>query len=291
VDVALATSSEVPDLHPEDGLLIAALARRGLSTRPFVWDRDPVPATAAILLRSVWDYHLRLPEFLLWVEREAARRPFWNPPALVAWNARKTYLRDLEARGVPIIPTLWAARGAAFDLAAELRRRGWRDVVIKPVVSASAHGTARHREGASPEARAHLAALTAAGDAMIQPFQPAVDSYGERSLLVLGGAVTHAVKRPAVLAPEYDGVEVAPRVEPSEAEIALARRVLSALAELHPAAGEPLPLPLYARVDMTPDAEGRPRLMELELIEPRLFFEEAPEAAERLADALAARLG
>jgi len=46
---------------------------------------------------------------------------------------------------------------------------------------------------------------------------------------------------------------------------------------------------LYARVDVIPGPDGEPVLVELELTEPSVFMEYAPSAAERFADAIAAR--
>ena len=51
----------------------------------------------------------------------------------------------------------------------------------------------------------------------------------------------------------------------------------------------PAPL-LYARIDMAPGPTGSPILMELELIEPSLFFDQGPEALERLVAGLVRRL-
>ena len=44
--------------------------------------------------------------------------------------------------------------------------------------------------------------------------------------------------------------------------------------------------PLYARIDVVADGTGGLLLMELELVEPELFFRLAPDAASRLADAI-----
>ena len=96
----------------------------------------------------------------------------------------------------------------------------------------------------------------------------------------MDGAYTHAVQRQAVLSAGFESERPAPLVDPTDAERALCQAALAAL-------DTP---PLYARVDIAPDADGAPHLMELELIEPRLYFREAPHAAERLADALASRL-
>ena len=50
-------------------------------------------------------------------------------------------------------------------------------------------------------------------------------------------------------------------------------------------------LPVYARVDFVCRGPGDYRLMELELLEPELFFRFHPPAAEALAEAIVRRLG
>src|SRR5438876_9710680 len=144
--IALATSAKLPTLNDDDRLLIPALAELGLGAVPAVWDSPDVcwEEFQGVLVRSCWDYHHRLEEFLAWVSRlERAGVPVWNAPAVLRWNSHKGYLRDLAARGVPIVPTRWLERGAQADLAGLLRDAGWRDAVVKPAVSASAHGTWR----------------------------------------------------------------------------------------------------------------------------------------------------
>jgi len=114
----------------------------------------------------------------------------------------------------------------------------------------------------------------------VQPYLDSVEGYGERSFIFIGGDYTHGVRRQAVLSKPFESEAPAPRVEPSAAEGALCAATLAALDDG----------PLYARVDVAPDAEGTPQLMELELIEPRLYFREAPASAARMADALASSL-
>ena len=47
-------------------------------------------------------------EFLAWVDGLAAAGvPVVNAPAHLRWNLDKRYLRDLEAAGVPTVPTSW----------------------------------------------------------------------------------------------------------------------------------------------------------------------------------------
>lgn len=280
--IALATSEELPELDPDDAPLVAALAERGLEPRPVVWS-DPDVDWAAFdlcLVRSVWDYFHRPAEFLDWVERAGRAVPLWNPPETVRWNAHKSYLRDLEARGVAVIPTAWARRGEAADLAAILAERGWDDAVVKPAVAGGSLGL--RRVGDVAAAQAHLDRLLAEGDAMIQPFLPSIGD-GELSVICIEGEPRHAVRKtPRAgdirVQPEHGGV--VERAEPDAAEAEAVAAVLAALE--HPA--------LYARVDLVRGPGGEPLLIELECIEPRLFLEQAPETAGHVADAVLARL-
>ena len=286
--IALATSAKLPTLNDDDRLLIPALAELGLAAVPAVWDAPDVcwDECHAVLVRSCWDYHHRLEEFLAWVTRlERAGVPLWNPPAVLRWNSHKGYLRDLAARGVPIVPTRWLERGAPVDLAGLLRDAAWQEAVVKPAVSASAHGTWRTSlETASGDQR-QFDDLLGAGDVMVQPFMSEVRDAGEWSLLFLGGRFSHAVlKRPAAgdyrVQWEFGGTAVT--MAPPGTPLADAEAVMAALP------GDPV----YARVDGV-ERDGRLVLMELELIEPHLFLGWDAGAAARLAravDALVTRI-
>jgi hypothetical protein len=279
--LAMATSADHPQLYADDLPLVAALASLGIESYAAVWDSPGAKWNDPLIIRSVWDYHHRPAKFLKWIQDTGAHVPVFNDPSLVVWNSHKTYLRDLGARGVAVVPTLWADARSPLDLAAAFKERGWREVVIKPAVSASAHGAKRFTRERIAEAQAHLDRLAALGTAMVQPYLASVEDYGERSFIFIEGKYTHAVRRQAVLSQPFEMENPAPRVEPTDAESALCRATLAAL----PIA------PLYARIDVAPDAAGTPRLMEAELIEPRLYFREAPAAAGALAAALATRLG
>jgi hypothetical protein len=266
-------NSEFLALKPE-------LAARGLSVSLVAWDDPSVDWSAFRLcvIRATWDYHLRLPEFLAWTERVAAQTALWNPLALVRWNTHKGYLRDLERQGVAIVPTIWAPHGTRLELATLLKARGWTQAVVKPAVSASAYATRLVTIATLAEGQAHLDALLAERDMMIQPFLSSVTSVGERSLVYFDGALSHTVLRAPALgaAPDADA-----RLLPNDPEeAAFAGRVMQSMR------GETL----YARVDIARDAAGALCLMELELIEPALWLGLAPVAAARFAAAIARRL-
>src|SRR3989442_4748645 len=126
--IALATSAKLPTLNDDDRLLLRPLAELGLAAIPAVWDAPDVcwEEFQGVVVRSCWDYHHRLEEFLAWVARlERAGTPVWNPPAVLRWNSHKGYLRDLAARGVTIRPPGWLGGGGGGGLAHLPAPEGW----------------------------------------------------------------------------------------------------------------------------------------------------------------------
>jgi len=306
--VALATSVDWPDLPPDEHELPPSLRRLGVDVEIAIWTDPAVDWDRfdLILIRSCWDYHDDLGAWWAWLdrlERGRAGARLRNPPAVVRWNARKTYLRELQARGIPVVPTVWL-EGEALGSPAATRdalsaaAASFDQLVAKPAISAGALGTLRLERtalGTPGVARAITEVLPLwrrRAPLLVQPFLPEIASEGEWSLLFFDGAFSHAVlKRPAVgdfrVQERHGGTTAAPA--PSEALLSAAHAALDgALSALQ---ASPL---LYARVDLVV-VDGAPLLMELELIEPALFLERAPaatgkeSAVERLARAIAVR--
>jgi len=280
VRIALATCETLPELFTDDQMLMEALRRRGAEAFPLVWSSEEAREIAPDLcvIRNTWDYYLRSTEFLSWAEEIAERTELLNPFPLLRWNHHKGYLLELAAKKLPVVPTILVKQGRNMDLAALTTAAAWPEVVVKPAISAGAYRTGRYR-GEDPAAQAHLLDLSKDADALVQPYLPSVETYGERSFLFIEGELTHAVRRTQALT-EGVGIErTMDRVTPTDEERRIAHAVMAAL----PVA------PLYGRVDLAPDAEGRPLLMEVEVMEPRLFLQECPEALEKLADAILSR--
>jgi hypothetical protein len=280
LDVYLVTCVRYPAGPDDDAPLVAACAAQGLRTAWAVWDDPAVDWAAApvAVIRATWDYHHRRAEFLAWADRVAALTDLWNPASTIRWNTHKGYLRDLEAAGIPCVPTAWLAAGRLADLAALLAERNWTDVVIKPAVSADSFATRRVAAADLAAGQGHLDTHLPARDMMIQPFLPSVLDYGERSLIAINGEITHAVIRTPLGGSAH--LPPAPTLTTSAPdERDLAARILAGLT----------PTPLYARVDLARTPDGVPCLMELELVEPSLFFRLAPTGAHRLAAAIALR--
>ena len=286
--VAFVTYHRYPALADDDRLAVAALGEIGVAAEPAVWDDPSVAwgAFDAIVLRSCWDYHRRPDHFRAWLDAvEATGVPVWNPPALLRWNMDKRYLRELQARGVAVPPTVWVEQGdGGPELPALLRECGWEEAVVKPAVSADGEGTWRvHARDAGPLDE-RLRAAAARGPVMVQRFLPELARQGEWSCVFIAGAYSHAVlKYPA--AGEF-------RVQSRFGGTAAAARPPAAVVEgaHHALRQAPAAEWLYARVDGVL-LDGALTLLELEMLEPSLFFEADRAAPARFAAALARRLG
>ncbi len=277
--VALATCRKQPVLTASDELLAAELRARGVAMMTAPWD-ELIPTeleNVMICLRATWDYHTRSDEFRAWITALRDHNvTVINPADTVLWNMDKGYLGWLEARGIPVPETRWIAPGSVIDLRALLQVTGWSEAVLKPRVSATAYGTHLVTVDTvlDPEEER---ALTVNG-ALLQAFVSEIQTMGEMSLMFIDGSFSHAVsKRPSAgdfrVQHEFGGTVTASEATP-------------ALREFGACVLDAIPCPwTYARVDLVETSRG-PLLMELELIEPDLFFTLSGGGAARLADAL-----
>jgi hypothetical protein len=282
--VRIATCKQLPEADVDEPLLMDALVARGLRPRLVAWDDDtaawdePVPT----VIRSTWNYIHDLAAFNAWAERASRAAPVWNPVDVVHWNAHKSYLDELAARHCKVVPTAFYKRGTQIvDLDADLVAHGFGEIVIKPTVGAGSFATRRFAATAPARAEAaiFLGALLAERDVMVQAYVPSVETHGERSLVWIDGEITHAMRKSPRFSGQEESVTGPHPVSPAERR--LAEQALAPWAERL----------LYGRVDMAPDQEGKPMIMELELIEPSLFLLQHPPALTRLVDAILSRVG
>ena len=283
--ICFVTCRTWPEISASDRLARQALEARSAAVEARAWNARGADWAGfdAIVLRSNWDYHFEPEAFLGWLDRlERAGARIWNPPALVRWNLSKAYLLELAGAGVPTVPTVLLEDETRAGIETVMTARGWRRVVLKPVISASAHDTRLVSAATLDEAGAALASGRVRRPLLVQPFVEEIQIRGEWSLVFIDGEMTHAVlKRPAAgefrVQPRLGGTVETPA--PPEVARAVARAALAAL----PVA------PLYARIDGVETDAGF-LIMEVEVNEPGLFFPHAPAAADRFAGALLRRL-
>jgi glutathione synthase/RimK-type ligase-like ATP-grasp enzyme len=269
----------------EDELLAESLRKRSVRVMRLSW-RDPAfdwRRTQGALFRSTWDYFSNFGPFQQWLREVSQQTTLFNSETQIQWNLHKRYLLDLQDRGVLIVPTtIWTLKSGA-PLVALMAAQGWNEVVIKPVVSGAARRTFRLNRQEASAMQPQLSLFLAEEDFLVQPFMPAIQTEGEISVMVMAGVATHAVKKMAKsgdfrVQDDHGGTVIFHPL--TEELISVAQGCVAACEEP----------PLYARVDLVRNPQGHWALMELELIEPELFFRFHRPAADALAEALVTRL-
>jgi hypothetical protein len=293
--IALANQVDATEFALDDEAYLAALRNRGVEVELAAWDDNRVDWSRfdAVQIRTTWNYHERLDDFRRWCEAVSASTRLFNPAALIAWNAQKTYLRQCERAGLPIVPTRWIDPGEGLDLGQALRAFGTERGFLKPAVGANASGTLRFEldaKGEAPDhANQHLSEHGKETVMMLQPYLPSVEKSGELSLIFFDEELSHCVRKIPVEG-DYrvqDDYGASDRLEtPNAAQLRLARRCVDFVNALPFMASKAL----YARIDLMTGPRGEDWIGELELIEPSLFFRHDANAANRLAEALLARL-
>ena len=283
--VAFLTLEHIADFVIDDGLIIDELHRRG-------WDAVEVPWSVPtdwsvydlVVIRTTWDYADRVTEFLATLQAiEASGARLENPRHVVEWNIDKRYLRDLEARGVPVVPSVWGNGGTPSVFAGLFASLHDREIVIKPTISGGAKDTFRLHAPLTDVLLQQLVDTFDGRDWFAQPFVRSVITEGEYSLFYFDGRFSHAIRKVPKpgdfrVQEEHGGEIISMPASPELRRVA--DQVLAAIA----------PVPLQARIDLIRLDDGTLALMEAELIEPSLYVRMDPAAPARFADALAALL-
>jgi hypothetical protein len=282
--IALITTESARGHDKDLGILSRALDASGVKWNIVNWDDPQVQWSeySIAVLRSPWDYHERITEFSAWLKAVATQTRLLNTLPIVEWNLDKRYLRELMNDDIAVMNTVFVE--SETDLANEVLSA---DVIVKPAISAGSNNTARYKHdvvGATDHARKLLSNGIAV---LVQPYQSAIDEYGETGLVYLGGQFSHGFRKAPIFADtdqNHNGLYVVEDItlrNPSAAERAFGDKVVAFVTNKFGTA------PLYARVDMVVNAAGVPELMELELTEPSLFLHLDDESPARAALAFA----
>jgi glutathione synthase/RimK-type ligase-like ATP-grasp enzyme len=266
----------------DDELAIAELTRRGFDVREIPWSRDHTDWSTfdLVIVRTTWDYHKRPTEFLAALARiEASGTTLENPRALITWNLDKRYLRDLAARGVPTVPSIWGHGGTAETFAALFDTLATNEIVVKPIVSANALDTFRLHAPLTPQMSETLVRTFTARAWVAQPFLKSIVDDGELSIFYFDGQLSHAVRK----VPKSGDFRVQEEHGGNIAPVPIADDVRRAADDVIQAV---TPAPFQARADLVRLDDGSLALMELELIEPSLYFRTDASAPGHFADAV-----
>ena len=281
---AFLSTDNLEDFFVYDQMLIEPLAKKGWLAEEISWKKSGVEWDEfdVVVVRSTWDYQQAPEDFLARLEEiDNSNAVLDNSLRLIKWNIDKLYLQDLESREVPIVPTLWFEE---FDYKAVLKAFEHFDVqtlVLKPTISANADDTFKLTAHELAQQKHNLGALFKRRSLMVQPFMTSIVEEGEYSLFYFNGDYSHAIlkvpKAQDFRVQEEHGGQLH-SVEPDTGLIALAEKTMKALPEL----------PLYARLDFVRTNDGYV-VMEIELIEPSLYFNMDDQSPELFADAFVSR--
>jgi glutathione synthase/RimK-type ligase-like ATP-grasp enzyme len=258
--VGLVTYKQSPKLTPDDQLLVEPIKKQGFNVKAVAWDDKNVDWSKfdIIVPRSCWNYHLRYEQFMEWLNAiEKLNVPVWNPVPVIRWNSDKKYLRELEYKGIPIIPTVFIEKGEKYNIADIAHHKKWKNLVIKPAIGASSYHLTRIHQNEYIEKQKIFENLIKQSGVLVQPDISSLPEYEEYSFVFIGNIFSHAVKK-------------APKKIVAQAEMVI-KKINSSL--------------LYARVDGIVQNDTF-LLMELELIEPELYFNLYPIAPMRFVEAL-----
>lgn len=283
--IGFLTAEFLGGLADDDAPAAVALERRGHLVTPVVWTA-PIEPTAfdVLVVRSPWDWYRRRAEFRAFLSKLAS----WpvrvvNAPALLLRFADKTYFRELDRLGIATVPTRFFQPEALGGVPEAMASAGWERCVLKPSFTANAAGALRLDARSVGSAVEQARATPVDSEWMLQPYLDAIETLGERSFVFFDGRFSHAVsKRPAPgdYRVQHDHGGEAARWVPASHLIDAAASVVR----------RAVPDAVYARVDAV-EHHDRLLVMELEVVEPELFFRLDPLAPERFATALERHLG
>ena len=265
----------------EQELLKSAFEAQGLKVDITYWDNPTYEwqETKSVLFRTIWDYFERFDEFWEWLEQVKTKTRLINSYELIKWNIDKHYLKDMSSWGIETVPTYFADKGCNMKLHEIAKRNQWKDLVIKPAISASAFKTYKILANEIQANEKLFNSLVQERNMLVQPYFETITQLGEASLMVFDGKFTHAIlkkARPGDFRVQDDFGGTVHNYIPTKAEINFAEEVFKTCKTK----------PVYGRVDIVWDNDKNFYLSELEIIEPELWIRNYPKCAERIAEAV-----
>ena len=278
---AFLTLDQVGDFVIDDEHAVQPMAELGWQVSVVSWRQTQLPWRAfdAVIIRSTWDYWNDVDAFLQVLGKINDETRLANPLQLVHWNLAKTYLREMEQKGVGIVPTLWPQKIETAAVPSFFDRLDCDEIVIKPVVGANGEDTFRVGRNFQPRELESMLPLFSNRAVMVQRFMPAIIDEGEYSLFFFNGEFSHAILKVPEKGEFRSQEERGAEIHPVMPETLLLARGQQALATLYL-------VPLYARIDFVRNDAGDFVVMECELIEPSLYLRTDPQAPVRFARAV-----
>lgn len=280
MNIALLTCEKLPNLYETDQFLIPELAKHNISAKATIWS-DPTINWLDfdyLIFRNTWDYYEKDKQFNAWLDYiQQSGIKTLNAIEIIQGNKHKFYLRELENKGIKILPTVFINKTPELDLV-QLLPNSWTKAVLKPAYSAGSYLTEVFETAQIQQINLQYRPIAAEKELLLQEFRPEIISEGETSFIFFNKKFSHCVnKKPASgdfrVQIQYGGNYVA--VQPSQDLINQAQKVVDTFSEKL----------LYARVDGI-IIDNQLHLMEIECIEPDLYFNQSEGSQQRFVKAI-----
>ena len=263
----------------EDKILQQALEEKGLKVCKKDWADASFDWSSSkfAIFRTTWDYFERFDDFFRWIKDTKDKITFINSIDTIYWNINKHYLQDLSENGINITPTIFIERNQEITLEELFNKTKWKEIVIKPAISGAARHTYRVNSNNYTKYENIFQQLIKQECILFQEFMNNITMMGEISLIMIGGKYTHAVRKIAKKGDfrvQDDHGGTVQKYEANKEEINFAENCINRC----PVSS------IYARVDIVYDNKQKPALIELELIEPELWFRNQTDSAVHLSE-------
>ena len=283
--IAFLSTDDLEDYFVWDNLLIQPFSQHGVHVDVISWHAIDIDWSQydAVIVRSTWDYQEHADAFIdKLIEITKHDTVLINPLSLMQWNISKRYLQILQTQGITIIPSVFFDSVAISDIYAQFAYFDTQEIIIKPLIRANSDNTFRLDHTNLMAQAGPLSNIFSTTPCVIQPFLDSVINEGEYSLFYFNGEYSHTIRKVPKsgdfrVQEEHGGELIT--VIPDERQLSAAAKVLAALPEKS----------LYARVDLIRNQRAQKDdiwpLMEVELIEPSLYFNMDEASPERFVQA------
>jgi glutathione synthase/RimK-type ligase-like ATP-grasp enzyme len=273
--IGLLTCEKLPNLTISDQQLIPELAKHNLIAKAVIWDDKTINWSNFdyLIFRNTWDYFEKETEFNLWLDQiEKLGIKTLNAIEIIKHNKHKFYLREMEKEGISILPTIFIDKTEHLNLA-EIIPKHWKKAVIKPAFSAGSYLTSVFDASDIEKTNDEYTKIAPERELLLQEFMPEIQTLGETSFIFFNKKFSHAINKKPIdgdfrVQSQFGGEYSL--IQPSQKVIDKAQKVVNTFQDKL----------LYARVDGI-IIDTKLHLMEIECIEPDLYFELSKDSLER----------
>lgn len=276
--IALLSCDDLSDHVVDENILVEALMKtENFEVETISWSKPGVDWSLydCALIRTTWDYTKKIERFLSVLrDIESSGCILLNSSKTVEWNSDKSYLKEVSKSGVKIVPSVFLSDENEASFLEKINLFEESKFVLKPLTGASADDI---KVFTKSEALDTWKNVEGKSRWFVQPFMESILS-GERSCFFYNGKLSHAVKKVPkegdFRVQEEHGGDIKP-YEPSSKDLSFCEEMVESFTKDL----------LYCRIDFI-ESDGELMLMELELIEPSMYFRVSESAAKNLVEAL-----